>query len=283
MRAAGFALERQGHPVWEVPTIILPWHPGHGPSTRQDMDQVLFAKSLEDIANHPEAAHLGAIITGYIGNKDQIAPIRALIKKLKNQNPDLLYLCDPVIGEENGLYVEKAIASGIRDQLLPIADIITPNRFEFDWLTDQQSKTNDELVKGCNQISNPVILITSAFALMRQSIANLLVTQDNPEKHNPESPSKSDAILCEHPSIPQPPSGTGDMFAALFLAQKLTGLPDEQALKRASSAIFEVVARSSSQGYRDLEVARFGDRFVHPMAMVQMRRIAKPVKPKSDK
>lgn len=271
IRAAGFALERQGHPVWEVPTIILPWHPGHGPSTRQDMDPSLFARSLEDIANHPEASKLGAVMTGYIGNEAQIAPIRTLIKKLKAQNPDLLYLCDPVIGEEKGLYVDEAIARGIRDHLLPIADIITPNRFEFDWLTDNMSANNDALVKGCEKLPAPVTLITSAFALMRQSIANLLVIREERDKNR-----KSEAILCEHPSIPMPPSGTGDMFAALFLAQKLTGLSNEQALKRASSAIFEVVARSSSQGYRDLEVARFGDRFVHPMAMVQLRRIAIP-------
>lgn len=275
VRAAGFALERQGHPVWEVPTIILPWHPGHGPSTRQDMDPARFAQSLEDIANHPEAAKLGAVMTGYIGSAAQIAPIRSLIEKLKTQNPDLLYLCDPVIGEEKGLYVEEAIAQGIKDQLLPIADIITPNRFEFDWLTGQKSDNNDALVKGCEQISVPVTLITSAFALMRQSIANLLVIREDLENGH-----KGEAILCEHPSIPLPPSGTGDMFAALFLAQKLARLPDEQALKRASSAIFEVVARSSSQGYRDLEVARFGDRFVHPMAMVQLRRIATTPKSK---
>ena len=33
-RAAVFALETLGHPVWAVPTVILPWHPGHGPSRR---------------------------------------------------------------------------------------------------------------------------------------------------------------------------------------------------------------------------------------------------------
>ncbi len=29
-RAAVFALETLGHPVWALPTVILPWHPGHG-------------------------------------------------------------------------------------------------------------------------------------------------------------------------------------------------------------------------------------------------------------
>ena len=33
-RAAVFALETLGFPVWAVPTVILPWHPGHGRATR---------------------------------------------------------------------------------------------------------------------------------------------------------------------------------------------------------------------------------------------------------
>ena len=33
-RAAVFALETLGHPVWAVPTVLLPWHPGHGRATR---------------------------------------------------------------------------------------------------------------------------------------------------------------------------------------------------------------------------------------------------------
>ena len=33
-RAAVFALETLGHPVWAVPTVMLPWHPGHGRATR---------------------------------------------------------------------------------------------------------------------------------------------------------------------------------------------------------------------------------------------------------
>ena len=33
-RAAVFALEVLGHPVWAIPTIVLPFHPGHGKATR---------------------------------------------------------------------------------------------------------------------------------------------------------------------------------------------------------------------------------------------------------
>ena len=30
-------LERNGFPVWFLPTVLLPWHPGHGPATKNTM------------------------------------------------------------------------------------------------------------------------------------------------------------------------------------------------------------------------------------------------------
>ncbi|PLW76381.1 pyridoxal kinase [Cohaesibacter celericrescens] len=276
-RAAAFALERLGHPVWEVPTVILPWHPGHGPSTRQTIDAALFAKSLEDLANHPDFANLGAILTGYMGSVDQVRAVTKLVDRLKAKNSDALYLCDPVMGEESGLYIAQEIAEAIRDELVPRADIITPNRFEFNWLTASKEDSNEALAKQSKKLDRPSTLITSAFPMMRNSIANLLI-------HAATQDSKEQALLCEHRSIPNPPSGTGDMIAALFLARKLAGQKDELALKLASSATLDVVSSSASQGYRDLEVARFADCFLHPMAMVNTRTItANPIVKKAKK
>ncbi len=44
-------------------------------------------------------------------------------------------LCDPVIGDHGGLYVPEAVATAIRDRLMPLATLATPNRFELAWLT----------------------------------------------------------------------------------------------------------------------------------------------------
>ncbi len=265
-RAAAFALERLGHPVWEVPTVIMPWHPGHGPSTRQPIDPVLFAQGLEELSQHPDFPSLGAILTGYMGSVEQVEAAAKLVDRLKAANPEALYVCDPVMGEEKGLYIPAPIAEAIRDLLIPRADIITPNRFEFNWLTGTFETNNGDLAKEAETLGRPTTLITSAFPLMRNSMANLLIERSKGEK-------PANVLMCEHPAIPNPPSGTGDMVAALYLAGKLEGRSNEQALKKASSAILEVVSRSARNGYRDLEVARFSDRFCHPMAMVQMRMI----------
>ena len=55
-RAAVFALETLGYPVWAVPTVILPWHPGHGPSTRITVSEGDFNSLIDDLirARAPE-------------------------------------------------------------------------------------------------------------------------------------------------------------------------------------------------------------------------------------
>ena len=46
-RAAVFALETLGFPVWAVPTVILPWHPGHSRATRIVPPSDAFAALME--------------------------------------------------------------------------------------------------------------------------------------------------------------------------------------------------------------------------------------------
>nr|WP_234827464.1 bifunctional hydroxymethylpyrimidine kinase/phosphomethylpyrimidine kinase [Sinorhizobium meliloti] len=80
-------------------------------------------------------------------------------------NPALTYLCDPVVGP--GLYVPEAIAGVMRDQLLPMADIATPNPFELSWLTERKLATTWDLVatRQVLRFAPEAQLITSGRAL----------------------------------------------------------------------------------------------------------------------
>ncbi|WP_316861905.1 hypothetical protein [uncultured Cohaesibacter sp.] len=94
--------------------------------------------------------------------------------------------------------------------------IITPNRFELNWLTQSNEENNDGLIRQAAKLGCQTTLVTSAFAMMRNAIANLLVTRAiEGEADLP--------ILCEHPAVPKPQNGTGDMTAALFLARVMAG------------------------------------------------------------
>ena len=122
-RGATFALQRLGHEVVFAPTVQLPWHPGHGPATRILPPIELFSQFLRDLISGLDLADLGGIVTGYLGEAAQAGPIAELIVAAQAANNDLIYLCDPVIGDRQGIYVPNATAEAIRKTLLPLAHV----------------------------------------------------------------------------------------------------------------------------------------------------------------
>ena len=58
-----------------------------------------------------------------------------VVKVLKDANPSLLYVCDPVMGDNGKLYVTPDLLPIYQETILPLADIVTPNQFEAELLT----------------------------------------------------------------------------------------------------------------------------------------------------
>ena len=263
-RAAVFALEHLGFPVWAVPTVVLPWHPGHGRATRIVAPADAFGAMIGELAGSSWLGEVGAVLSGYLGDASQAGSVAGLVEAVKARNPDALYLCDPVIGDAGGLYVPPETADAIRDRLLPLADIATPNRHELQWLT-QVDPIDDSAgaTAAARALAPRTVVVTSAPAMMAGSIATLLVA-------GPET------VMAEHRMVARPPNGPGDLFAALFLAHRMSGLGNEKALQRATASVFEVIARAARRGGDELMLETDASCLTHPMAMVQTRRLRQP-------
>ena len=78
-RAAVFALETLGYPVWAVPTVILPWHPGHGPSTRITLGEAEFNSLIDDLIRAPWIGEVRAVLSGYLGAAYQVEGVARLV------------------------------------------------------------------------------------------------------------------------------------------------------------------------------------------------------------
>ena len=193
-RAIVFALETMGFRVWSLPTVILPWHPGHGPSTRITPPDSQFAAAVKDMGTSRWSGSVKAVVTGYFGSVDQLAPVARLVRKLKEANPGLIFVCDPVIGDSGGLYVKTEVAEAIRDHLIPIADVATPNRYELGWLCGAALETNNEIIEAALSLGPRRVLVTSAVPMMAGGIGNLLLTERL-------------ALLAEHRMVGNPPNG----------------------------------------------------------------------------
>jgi pyridoxine kinase len=263
-RAAVFALETLGYPVWAVPTVILPWHPGHGRATRIVPDPEQFSALMRDLENAPWLGEVAGVLSGYLGDASQAAAVASLVKAVRAKNPDALYVCDPVMGDLGGLYVPETLAVALRDTLLPLADIATPNRYELEWIVGQKGLDDQRAVmEAAMRAGPPNMLVTSAPAMMAGSTANLLVTPTS-------------AFLAEHRTVERPPNGLGDLTGAVFLARLLSGQPMEAALQSTTAAVFEILARTSKRGGDELQLETDAQSLSNPMAMVHMRRLLRP-------
>ena len=262
-RAAVFALETLGYPVWAVPTVILPWHPGHGRATRIVPDPGEFAALMKDLENAPWLGEVAGVLSGYLGNAEQAAAVASLVSAVRARNPNALYVCDPVMGDLGGLYVSEAHAAALRDTLLPLADIATPNRYELEWIVGAKLDSVRAVVEAAMHVGPANMLVTSAPAMMAGSTGNLLVTPNS-------------ALLAEHRIIERPPNGLGDLTGAVFMARLLGGQTMEAALRSTTASVFEILARTTKRGGDELQLETDAQSLSHPMAMVHLRHLLHP-------
>lgn len=259
-RAVVFALETLGFPVWALSTVTMAWHPGHGRSTRIVASADAFAALVGEMAASPFLGEVGAVLTGYLGDAAQAEPLGRLVEAVKQRNRDALYLCDPVIGDQAGLYVPADTASAIRDRLLPLADIATPNRWELAWLAGVDLERRDQIISAALHLGPARTMVTSAPGRDGGSIGNLMVTAEG-------------AMLAEHRLIADVPNGVGDLAAALLLARLLKGDSDEKALRAATAGVFDMASRTTRRGANELTLEADAQSLSSPMAMIHFTRL----------
>jgi pyridoxine kinase len=262
-RAKVFTLETLGFPVWAVPTVILPWRPDLAPGERIVPEPEQFARLLAEMGAAEWLGEVTAVLTGYFGDARQAEAVERLVRAVKAANPKALYLCDPVIGDEGGLYVPVETAAAIRDRLLPLADIATPSRYELEWLAGRALPSMPDILAAARDLTPPTMLVTSAPSMMAKSMGNLLVTGKG-------------AWLAEHRLIEGEPKGTGDLTSALFLAHLLDGKDSAKALEATTASVLEIVTRAAKRGANELMLQTDAASLSHPMANVTVRQLLQP-------
>ncbi|VDK45317.1 unnamed protein product [Anisakis simplex] len=77
--------------------------------------------------------HAGILFenVGYCGNPSFLMKIADIVKDVRTKNPDVIFICDPVLGDNGRYYAPKELMPIYRDTLIPLANVITPNVFEL--------------------------------------------------------------------------------------------------------------------------------------------------------
>ncbi len=233
--AAVPALEAAGFTVLAIPTTVLSNHPGHTAPAGIDLPAKTMGEMLQKLEDHNWLDHCGAVMTGYFRDEKQVGVAADSITELKRREPKLTYLCDPVIGDDHtGLYVPVPVAEAIRDQLLPMADIISPNRFELEWLTGRAVSDIASARAATRTLQCPTVLVSSLLA----GSARLATAAIGPEATATVTTRQRNAV----------PHGTGDLLSGLFLAEILLGYDPATALGKSVAILEHVLEASGDAG-----------------------------------
>ena len=198
-----------------------------------------------------------AVLSGYQGAQDVGAVVLDAVARVKRHNPEAVYCCDPVMGDVGrGMFVRPGIPEFMRDQVVPAADVLTPNHFELDFLAGTSTTTLEELLAAADRVraAGPdVVLVTS------------VLTQDTPEDRlDLVLVSGDGAWRTRTPRLSVHTSGAGDLTAAVFLANLLDHEGLEQALVRTTSSVFAVMEATESSPETELQIVAAQERLAHP-------------------
>ena len=259
--AAVFPMQMHGIDVTAVPTTLLSNRPGYPTIRGRVLDAQLVADLLRGVEERGAVEACEMILSGYLGSPEIAAVVADFVARAKTRNPKLSYCCDPAFGDrDRGLFVPAGIPPLVRDRLCPLADIITPNHFELEFLCGAKATTSAQV-------------IGAAQALMARGPTTVVVTsaelEDTPggEIETVAIEKSGQAIKAWRaptPKLPISPSGTGDLFAALFVAARVRQMNTPDALGHAVSAIFAVLERTASRGTEEMRIVESGELLVRP-------------------
>jgi pyridoxine kinase len=255
--AAVFPLQRRGIEVWPVHTVQFSNHTGYGEWRGRVFDGAFVEEVVDGIADRGVLGRCDAVLSGYLGSPDIAQAVVDSVAKVRAANPAALYCCDPVIGDVGrGVFVRPGIPELLRDVVVPVADIVTPNHFELDFLSGLTTTSLDavkEAVAAVQALGPRVVLTTS------------LVTDDTPHDAIDLLASEGGRhYRVRTPRLDLSVNGAGDAIAALFLAHWLGSRSAAEALAGAASSVFGLLARTEKAGSREILLVEAQEEYVSP-------------------
>lgn len=264
--AAVFPLQRLGHEVWPVLTVHFSNHTGYGAWRGPLLDPADVADVIAGIGDRGVLGQADAVLSGYQGDPAVGAVIIDAVARVKAENPDAVYCCDPVMGDVGrGMFVRPGIPEFLRDSVVPLADIVTPNHFELDFLAGRTTRTLDEVLAAVDTVRDRGprdVLVTS-------------VLHDELEEGFLEMVAVSDAgaWAVTTPLLPLSPNGCGDVTAALYLAHLHGSGSPGQALAATASTVFAVLEATLAAGTREIQLVAAQDAIAEPPLGFEARRL----------
>ena len=259
--AAVFPMQMHGIDVIAVPTTLLSNRPGYPTIRGRVLDAQLVADLLLGIEERGAVDTAQMILSGYLGSPEIAAVVADFVQRAKAKNPALRYCCDPVLGDrDRGLFVHADIPPLVRDRLCPLADVVTPNHFEFEYLSGAKAATTDQVIEAARALiargPSTVVVTSAELTDTPEGEIETLAVERAKEAFK--------AWRVRTPKLPISPNGTGDLFAALLVSARVRGSDTPQALSHAASAIFAVLERTAISATEEMRIVESAELLANP-------------------
>ncbi len=265
--AAVFPLQRIGVEVLPVYTVNFSNHTGYGawrgPLIAPDDVRAV----ITGIEERGVLGQIDAVLSGYQGSEGIGDVIVDAVARVKAANPDAVYACDPVMGNaKSGCFVAPAIPDLLRDRVVPVADIITPNQFELGYLTGTEPadlKSTLASVDAARAMGPRTVLVTSVERPDQPDDTIEMLAVDD-----------AGAWIVQTPLLPLKANGSGDVTAALFTAHYVASGSAASALSKTVSSVYDLLDRTLQSGERELQLVESQESYAHPreqFAVTQVR------------
>jgi pyridoxine kinase len=134
-----------GARVVHAPSMFASAHGGFTGRSSTIAEPAQFRRDVAFLVNQRP----GIILVGFLPKPEHVDVVATQLRDYKG-----VVLLDPVIGDyKKGLFVSQETARAIREQLVPIAQIVTPNRFEA------------EVIVGTNRSMSEMAYLNALFDL----------------------------------------------------------------------------------------------------------------------
>jgi pyridoxine kinase len=265
--AAVFALQRLGCEVWPIHTVQFSNHTGYGGFTGRVFDAAMIRELFDGLAARGVLAVCDGAISGYMGSADIGAAILSGVARMKAENPEARYCCDPVMGDVGrGLFVGPQVAEFMREHAVRAADVVTPNHFELDRLTGRSTRTLENACRGIDELhalGPKVVLVTSLRVEDTPADAIDLLASDG-----------AHYFRVRTPKLPVAANGAGDLVAALFFGHFIRTGSVANALSRSVSAVFGLLARTARSRAEEMLLIEAQDEIVDPGTLFPVEAVA---------
>ena len=237
--AAVFPMQRLGHEVWAINTVEFSNHTGYGSWRGTVLGGQLAGELVLGLEERGALSRCQAVLSGYLGDAAVGRAITEAVSRVRSASPQALYCCDPVMGDVGrGFYVKPDIPDIFRNELVPLADIITPNQFELEALTGLDTSTIDGALRAIDMIheQGPGIVLVTSYRGGGNDAGNIGMLACD----------RSGAYLASTPelAIGAGMAGSGDITASVFLSRYLETGDVKKALELCTASVFGIVQAS---------------------------------------